>query len=60
MSNCVCLIPYSRAPELENSMANLTWMPRTLNRKKAAKVTNGALSREKALKAEVGWVCKRK
>ncbi|PQJ27921.1 HNH endonuclease domain-containing protein [Rubritalea profundi] len=54
------LIPYSKAPELENSMANLTWLPRTLNRKKSAKVTNGALRREKALKAEVGWVWKGK
>ena len=36
----------------------LTWLPRTLNRKKSAKVTNGALRLEalKALKAEVGWV----
>jgi len=54
------LIPYSKAPELENSMANLTWLPRTLNRKKSAKVTNAALRREKALNAEVGWVWKGK
>ncbi|MFT5882261.1 MAG: hypothetical protein ACI9FG_000761 [Crocinitomicaceae bacterium] len=53
------LIPYSKAPELENSMANLTWLPRTLNRSKSAKVTNGALRREKALKAEVGWIWRR-
>ncbi len=50
------LIPYSKAPELENSMANLTWLPRTLNRSKSAKVTNAALRRAKALQLEVGWV----
>jgi len=50
------LIPYSKAPELENSMANLTWLPKTLNRSKGAKITNSALRREKALFKEVGWV----
>lgn len=52
------LIPYSLAPELENSMANLTWLSRTQNRQKSNKVTNGALRREKALFKEVGWIWK--
>lgn len=49
------LIPYSKAPALENSMANLTWLPRTLNRSKGAKYTNAAIRRAKALHTEVGW-----
>ena len=48
------LIPYSKAPSLENSMANLTWLPRTVNRTKGAKITNGAKRRAKALNKEVG------
>lgn len=52
------LIPYSKAPALENSMANLTWLPRSVNRSKGAKITNAALRREKALNKEVGWVWK--
>lgn len=49
------LIAFKLAPDLENSMANLTWMPTSQNRSKGAKFTNAAKQRANALIAEVGW-----
>ncbi len=50
------LIPFRSAPELEQSMANLTWMPASENRSKGAKFTNAARRRAEALREETGWV----
>jgi len=52
------LIPFSKAPSLENCMANLTWLPRTLNRQKSDKITNASRRRADALEKEVGWIQK--
>ena len=49
------LIAMSKAPSLEKSMANLTWLPQSLNRSKGAKYTNAAKRRAKALGEEVKW-----
>ena len=49
------LIAFAIAPELENSMANLTLLPKSMNREKGAKFTNPAKNRAEALKIEVGW-----
>ena len=48
------LIPVKIAPELECSMANLGWLPKSVNRKKSAKFTNAAKRRVKRLQEEVG------
>lgn len=47
------LLPRSKYPQLENSMANLTWLPASQNLRKSDKVTNAAIRRLKALREEI-------
>ena len=49
------ILPMSKYPELENSMANLRWMPAKLNMQKSDTVTNTAKRRARDLREEVGW-----
>ena len=49
------ILPVSKYPELENSMANLRWLPESLNRKKSDEITNVAKRRARDLMKEAGW-----
>ncbi len=49
------LIPKALSPELENSMANLTWLPASANRTKSASITKAAIRRSDQLQKEINW-----
>ena len=49
------ILPASKFPELENSMANLRWLPASLNRKKSDNLTNVGKRRARDLVKETGW-----
>lgn len=49
------ILPMSKYPELENSMANLRWIPAKLNMRKSDEVTNASKRRAKDLEKETGW-----
>ena len=49
------IIAYKLAPALERSMANLAWLPETVNRRKSDTFTNAAKRRSTALFKETGW-----
>ena len=49
------ILPYADYPELENSMANLSWLPASVNLKKSARLTNAAKRRARQIMEETGW-----
>lgn len=49
------ILPCSKYPELENSMANLQWIPASINLQKSDKITNASLRRARDLAEESRW-----